>query len=181
MRFQNGKGRLTPMLNTVLQTAVDTAKQTLGSSRLDFLATLALVDIIMHSKFTMLSASQPSTGLQPFIVPSGDAAELRNQQTDYLLHLAWRRHFHDCCRFGHAKSNVNPAHDMCHAWHTKGGCKKIAPFTRTTRRPPRSLFTSGASQIGPSLQPIEKEVGVATLTFCRGVVKLNISEKSTVI
>jgi len=72
----------------VLQTApVDTAKQTLGSSRLEFLAAPALVDIIMHGKFTMLSANQPSTGIQPFIVPSGDAEKLRNQQTTvFTLH-----------------------------------------------------------------------------------------------
>jgi len=71
----------------VLQTAVDTANPALESSRLEFLATPALVDIIMHGKFTMLSADQPSTGLQPFIVPSGDTAELRNQQTTvFTLH-----------------------------------------------------------------------------------------------
>ena len=64
---------------------MDTAKQTLGSSRLEFLATPALVDIVMHGKFAMLSADQPSTGLQPFIiVPSGDAAELRNHQTTFF-------------------------------------------------------------------------------------------------
>ena len=69
----------------VLQTAEDTAKQTLGSSRLEFLASPALVDIIMHGKFTMLSTDQPTTGLQPFIgVPSGDAVELRNQQTTFF-------------------------------------------------------------------------------------------------
>jgi len=38
----------------------------------------------MHDKFAMLSADQPNTGLQPFIVPSGDTAELRNQQTTFF-------------------------------------------------------------------------------------------------
>jgi len=47
----------------VLQTAVDTAKQALGSSRLEFLVTPALVDIVMHAKVAMLSVDQPSTGL----------------------------------------------------------------------------------------------------------------------
>jgi len=80
-RFANAK---TKDRVYVLQMAVDTAKQTLGSSRLEFLTTPALVDIITHGKFAMLSADQPSTGLKPFIVPRGDAAEFRNQQTTFF-------------------------------------------------------------------------------------------------
>ena len=80
-RFANAK---TKDRVYVLQTAIDTAKQTMGCNRLEFLATPALVDIVMHGKFAMFSADQPSTGLQPFIVPSGDAAELRNQQTTFF-------------------------------------------------------------------------------------------------
>jgi len=84
------KTQLPPLWNRfdkvyVLQTAMDTVKQTLRSSRLEFLARQALVDIVMHhGKFAMLSAYQPSTGLQPSTVPSGDAAKLSNIESTII-------------------------------------------------------------------------------------------------
>ena len=45
---------------------------------------------------------------------------------------------------------------------------------------PQSHFTSGASLIARSLQPTEKEVGMATLMFRKQVVKIILSEMSIV-
>lgn len=80
---------------------MDTAKQTLVASRLEFLATPALVDTIMHGKFAMVSAYQPCTGLQPFIVPRRDAAQLNTSRPPSSLSV--EKVLYDLAGFGYAQ------------------------------------------------------------------------------